>query len=125
MVGASGEYGLEAGAKMDYLLAYPGFIPMLNNAVFIEGEVFVASEHIFVAPLLRWDFNLHPQWTVYGESGIEANIRTGGSNDGGNQGARLDFGAGAIWRLPSKEFFLRGEVDIAHGAVRVGPMFAF
>jgi hypothetical protein len=122
MVGVSGRYGPEGGAKVDYLMADAAFVPTLNDAVFLEGAVFVAKERLFVAPALRWDFNLHPQWTVYGEAGIEANVRTSGDDDD-KGGAEIVAAAGVLWRIPEKGFFLRGEVDLGHGAVRVGPMW--
>jgi hypothetical protein len=126
MLGISGEFGIEAGAKADFLLVQPGFVPMINDSVFIEGAVFVADSHVFVAPLLRWDFNLHPQWTLYGEGGIEVILGSDKDDDGRrHSGARLSFAPGAIWRMPGKSIFLRGEVDIAHGAARAGPMILF
>lgn len=122
MVGISGHHGIEIGAKGDFLLVNPGFIPMLNNSVYLEGSVFLAARHgFFVAPALRWDFHIHPQWTVYGAGGIEANLNGEEHDDD----ASILFAAGALWRIPGKGFLLRGEVDAAHGAARVGPVFPF
>lgn len=122
MLGISGRYGLEVGAKVDFLVANPGFIPHLNNSVFVEGAVFAATDGgPFIAPELRWEFHLHPQWTVYGEAGIEANLGAGDDDPS----ATLLPAAGGVWRIPGKSFTLRGEVDLAHGAVRAGPSFGF
>lgn len=120
MVGISGLYGLEAGVKVDYLLVNPGFIPHLNNSVFLEGGVFVAADGgPFVAPELRWEFHLHPQWSVYGEAGLEANL--GAEKD--DPSVSIVTAIGAVWRLPGKSFNVRGEVDRAHGAARLGASF--
>ncbi len=120
MVGVSGEYGLEGGIKLDVLLADAAFIPTLNNTVFLEGSFFVAKGGVFIAPELRWDFNLHPQWTVYGEGGLEVNLRP-------LHGDRLGLVAiaGAIWRIPGKSIFMRGEVDAGQEAARLGPVISF
>lgn len=120
MVGMSAHHGLEAGAKADFLLANPGFIPMLNNSVSLEASVFVAQRHgVFVAPNLRWDFHLHPQWTVFGVGGIEANL----ASDDKEEDVALVLAAGAFWRVPGKSFLIRGEIDAAHAAARIGPVF--
>jgi hypothetical protein len=124
MLGLSSEFGVEAGLKADVLLSTPAFVSSINDAVFLEGAVFVALGHVFVSPLLRWDFNLHPQWTVYGEAGIEA-ILGSGDDEHGHSGARLSFAPGAIWHPQGKSYSIRGEVDMAHGAARAGPMFVF
>ncbi len=120
MVGFSGPHGLEVGAKVDVLLSDPGFIPTLNNSVYLEGSAFVAQRRgFFVAPELRWDFHIHPQWTVFGVGGIEANLNADDEEDG----VSLVFAAGAFWRIPGKAFLVRGEVDAAHGAARMGAVF--
>ena len=122
MVGYSGANGVEAGGKVDYLIANAAFIPKLNNSVFIEGEAFFASNGgPFVAPGLRWEFHLHPMWTVYGEGGIEANLNPGRHEPG----ATLVIAAGAIWHIPAKGYAVRGEVNSGHGALRAGPQFGF
>lgn len=121
MIGLSAHHGLEVGGKVDFQLANPGFIPILNNTVFIEGGLFVAQRNgLFVSPALRWDFHIHPQWTMFGVGGLEANLNA----DDEDEDVALQIAAGAIWRMPgNKGYFIRGEVDAAHAAARIGPVF--
>ena len=112
-LGISADYGLELGAKLDYLLVDPGFVPGINDTVYLEGALFFADASLFIAPELRWDFNLHPQWTVYGEGGLELGL---------GKDVRLVVCAGAIWHMPGHAWSLRGEVDAAHDTARVGAM---
>lgn len=132
MLGYSPFYGVEAGAKMGWLLSNPGFVPVINNSVYIEGSAFVAEAgYLFLAPLLMWNFHLHPQWSVFGEAGAELGIRmgarkgdeeinTGFRSSGHNSGVSI--AAGAIYRF-QHDLALRLESEFATGSLRVGLLF--
>lgn len=132
-IGASTYYGVELGVKAGWLIANPGFVPQINNSVFIEGSVLVSeSGQLFVAPLLQWCFHLHPEWTVYGEAGAELGTRFGDDDDDDDdkyfnprrnrRGSGLVLQGGAVWRF-KPDMGLRLEHDLSHNSFRVGLLF--
>jgi hypothetical protein len=134
MLGISSFYGVEAGAKMGWKISDPGFVPQINNSVYIEGSAFVAEKgYLFLAPLLLWEFHLHQEWSVYGEAGAEAGIKFGSSkshDDDWDTSFRphgrpsgLSLGAGGIYRF-KPDMALRLESEFTTSALRVGLMFA-
>ena len=127
-VGLSSIYDLELGGKYAWKIADPGFVPVINNSVFIEGSSFVTTTgHIFVAPLLLWCFHLHPMWSVYAEAGAELGFsfksRTNDRYDdyygGSPTRAGLSATGGAFWRY-SSNMWMRFEIDLRHSSGRVG-----
>ena len=132
MVGVSEFYGFEVGAKMGWKISDPGFVPMINNSVYIEGSALVSqSGHLFIAPLLFWGFHLHPQWTVFGEAGAELGAHFGSDSDRDHDatGLRhpgtasgLALATGGIWHF-QKDMSLRLEFDLSHQAPRIGLQF--
>lgn len=78
-----------------------GFVPDINNQLFIEaqpGVLFVYSSSAFVYSLhLRWDFTFNDDWTFYALGGV------GGAFTGTDLGSRSEvyprFGIGARWNV--------------------------
>jgi hypothetical protein len=121
MIGPSAALNVEVGVKGSYRVADRGFIPVINNSVAIEGGVFVGPKHLVIEPLLRWDFHVHPEWTVYPSAGAAFVV-----GDLGSHGFfPATFTAGAIWRPTGSSWTFRGEADWLLGSLRAGPMFFF
>ncbi len=108
-----------------------GFVPEINNQVFIEagfGPLFVSGgPAFFYTGNLRWDFPRDKDLTLYAIGGFAGHI-TGAEL--GNRWTFLPrFGVGAMYSLNAissalmPEFSLRGEVS--HEAILVGVSFAF
>jgi hypothetical protein len=98
------------GAKKIY---HQGFVPDINNQVFLEltlGPVFAANHVPFVYGIhLRWDFQKDEQWTFYGFGGLGGNIAR--STTGGSRFLLFpQFGGGAFYHFDSR-FSARGEVS--------------
>ncbi|MDR3606890.1 MAG: hypothetical protein P4M08_05850 [Oligoflexia bacterium] len=99
-----------------------GFVPDINNQVFIEGEigpVFVAGNTAwFYSVHGRWDFTLNPDWTFYALGGV------GGSAQGSGLGSHTVFfpriGAGAMMSI-NEQVALRFE--LSHELIVVGGVF--
>jgi hypothetical protein len=129
MVGIGAD-GAELGVKGGYRLSDNGFVPVINNSVSIEGACFLSEigdgTMLAIAPLLRWDFHLHPQWTAYASGGLEVRFATGGDRDDNRRssGSRVDIAGGGVWHM-NPDFDLRGEVDLAHDSLRAGVEFRF
>ena len=126
LIGLSSYYDLEVGGKFAWKIADPGFVPMINNSVAIEGAGIVTSTgQLFIAPLLLWSFHLHPQWSVFAEAGIELGFSTRSKEkdrelDGGDpRGAHVAGTIGGFWRY-SQSLWLRGELDVRHSSARAG-----
>jgi hypothetical protein len=99
-----------------------GFVPDINNSVWIEtelGPVIAKGSAAFqFSGHLRWDFVRNEDWTFYALGGF------GGSSTGEKLGDKFEFyprfGAGAIWKLFA-DFSVRGEVS--HELIVVGAQF--
>jgi hypothetical protein len=101
-----------------------GFVPDINNSVWIEtelGPVFVSGGTAFAySAHLRWDFVKDQNWTLYAVGGL------GGLVTGSDLGDHFElfprFGVGAMAKLTDL-ISLRGEVS--HELTAVGVSFAF
>jgi hypothetical protein len=101
-----------------------GFVPDINNSVWIEtelGPVIAKGSAAFqFSGHLRWDFVQNQDWTFYALGGL------GGSSTGEKLGDKFEFyprfGAGALWKIFA-DFDIRGEVS--HELVVVGAQFGF
>ncbi|MFL5813675.1 MAG: hypothetical protein ACJ763_08865 [Bdellovibrionia bacterium] len=101
-----------------------GFVPDINNSVWIEtelGPVFAKGSAAFqFSGHLRWDFVRNEDWTFYALGGF------GGSVTGQKLGDKFEFyprfGAGALWKIFA-DFNVRGEVS--HELVVLGAQFEF
>lgn len=80
-----------------------GFVPDINDQVFVEAEwgpLLVKSETAFQYSLhLRWDFNKDEQWTFFAIGGVGGTIT--GSGLGSAAPIFLRFGLGAFWHINS------------------------
>lgn len=78
MFGGYAISGIEYGAKLSVQVLDHGFVPALNNSVSVEAGAFKGtwhgffgkSESLFYTATGRWDFHLHPSWTVFGGAGL-------------------------------------------------------
>ncbi len=101
-----------------------GFIPDINNSVWIEtemGPVLAKGSVAFqFSGHLRWDFVRNEEWTFYALGGF------GGSSTGSQLGDKFEFyprfGVGALWKIFA-DFSFRGEVS--HELTVVGAQFDF
>ena len=121
MIGPSAYNDIEIGAKASYRIADHGFIPAINNSVAVEGGVFLGFRHFVIEPLLRWDFHLHPEWTVYPAVGAAFVLGEFGK-DGIFPGT---VAVGGFWRPQGGRWVIRGEADWILGSLRAGPVFYF
>jgi len=97
-----------------------GFVPDINNQVFIEfqaGPIFLSNFTVLGTSLhLRWDFHKDDDLTLYGLGGMGALLL--GSNDFPSE-FYPRFGAGVIWHLVA--FDIRAEVS--HEWITAGVQF--
>src|SRR5262249_22297313 len=93
-------------------LFQPGFVPDLNDTVWIEAEVgpmFTSGATAFMySAHLRWDFEKDPIWTFYALGGLSGSITP--ASLGSHFELFPRFGAGALWTV-SPLFQLRGELS--------------
>ncbi len=149
MLGYWGFHGwydeFDLGARAGFRIMDTGFVPVINNSVAIDSGLFYRhrnlsywgiryAEHMAHIPVyLRWDFHVHPSWTVFAMAGpavsyllgnslttVERSVLTQDDEPG-----RFDFeiggGVGAFWRV-AEHVSVRMEVD---RMVRVGAGFHF
>jgi opacity protein-like surface antigen len=98
-----------------------GFVPGINNSVYIEGElgpVFAAGNTAwFYSAHLRWDFTLNSDWIFYALGGVA------GSDQGSGLGNHTVFypriGAGAIMNLTE---LVGVRLEISHELIVLGAM---
>lgn len=113
----------ELGSKAGFLIADPGFVPMINNSVYIEPEVFLSScNYLLLGVHMQWQFHLSPQWSVFAAPGAEMPVFFGKNTD------KRDFSVfggstlGAIyWMDPN--FGVRFEsfgTLLSNGGIRIG-----
>lgn len=100
--------GVGGGVRIAIPLVHDGFIGSANNAIKLETGAefyrwsFAGFEYstIAVPVLLRWDFFLTPQWTVFGAMGVAVNVfyfgGGGGFFEAPNDTAFWGFGSGAL-----------------------------
>lgn len=120
MVDSSGGFALMATASKKVISR--GFVPDLNDSVWIEGmagPVFLSgATALGYSAHLRWEFVKDPTWTFYALGGA------GGNYLSVNGTSRFElfprFGIGALWNLYAA-FQLRGE--ISHEFTLVGVSF--
>jgi hypothetical protein len=101
-----------------------GFVPDINNSVWIEtemGPVIAKGSAAFqFSGHLRWDFVRNDDWTFFAIGGF------GGSSTGEKLGDKFEFyprfGAGALWKIFA-DFDVRGEVS--HELIVLGAQFKF
>lgn len=104
--------GLAVAGAASKKIVRQGFVPDINNTVFIEallGPVFVAGSAQFsYSTHLRWDFIRDEEWTFYALGGLGGYF-TGQSM--GNQSLLYPrFGSGVFWNI-SEYVTLRGELS--------------
>lgn len=99
-----------------------GFVPEINNQVFVEAELGpLLTGHgsaLAYSGHLRWDFHMNQEWTFFGLGGL------GGLISGDQLGNKWQlfprFGVGTFWRFKS-EWALRAE--ISHELIVAGLSF--
>lgn len=121
IVDSSGAFALTGAAARR--IVEKGFVPDLNNQVFVElelGPAFFSGTAAFVYSMhLRWDFQKDDTWTFFALGGLAGNASGSGVFNRWTLHPR--FGAGAFYRLNSL-LRLRGEVS--HELTTVGVAFA-
>lgn len=132
MIGNFAFTGTEYGVKASVRILDRGFVPALNNSVSVEGEVFKAtwrtfwgeSQSTLYGVTGRWDFHLHPQWTVYGAAGlIQEHQQTIADIPVEDSNTAVTIQVGGMMVL-TDNFRLRAEWDDLHGAARFGAVLA-
>jgi hypothetical protein len=120
MAGLPYPFGISPGLRVGIPLAHEGFIPSINDGVFLEpGVHFLYWDDfddnrtgVMFPILMRWDFYLTRAWTVFGTAGVVFSFFTddddrfrvrngqtifyGGSRPGFFSVA---LGAGAMWNF--------------------------
>ena len=73
-IGVGNDSDLLVGGAFAFRVADPGFVPVINNSVFVEAVLFQSvapnSDHTSLGGRLRWDFHLAKPWSVYAAPGI-------------------------------------------------------
>lgn len=99
-----------------------GFVPDINNQVFVEGEfgpLFVSGGAVVTySGHLRWDFHMNQEWSFFALGGLGGLIS--GDRFGNRWSLYPRFGIGAFW-LFKPDLALRGE--ISHELIVVGLSF--
>lgn len=105
-------------------IVHDGFVPDINNQVFVElamGPVFIEGvTALFYSTHLKWDFVKDPQWTFYAIGGLAGHVVDQGEVD--QWGFHPRFGVGALMSA-SENVQLRGE--LSHELTAVGVSFGF
>ena len=126
----------ELGFAASFLLVPHGFIPPINNSVHAEATIFQdiigRSATGAIGGRMRWDFHLHPQWSVYAAPGF--GVRYGDRNRSGDRygdhdrdvGAEITGDIGGFFHL-NETVSLRAEASAGswydHGGLRAGVTF--
>jgi hypothetical protein len=101
-----------------------GFVPDVNDSVWIEAEVgpvfFSGATALFFSGHLRWDFIKDQDWTFYALGGASGDVTSSGLGNHFQMGLR--FGVGALWQM-TPYLKLRGE--LSHELIVVGVDFPF
>jgi opacity protein-like surface antigen len=79
-------FGYQVGGRAAFRIVNRGFIPMLNNSVFIEAGLFyqratmdygwlgapleIVYSGIRIPVVMRWDFQLNKSWIFYAAAGV-------------------------------------------------------
>lgn len=118
-------YGAGIGGMAGYRIIKHGFIPPINNSVSLEGGLMLITSCGFGSCMvwsgdMRWDFHVHPLWTVYGAAGLNI-IQLESSSRGHYFGTDVDLDSklGAFFRF-NKDLLLRLEYAPAVYSHRVG-----
>lgn len=120
----NGKYGLGIVGNFARRVIQHGFVPDINDQVFVELELgpsfFADGSALFYSAHLRWDFEKDYDWTFFALGGI------GGYKTFEKKGNEFRifprFGAGVLFRL-TPEVKLRAEVS--HEYISLGALFCF
>ncbi len=116
----------QVGVKASIELAPDGFIRALNDSVSAEAGVFTGryldDPVLYLTGNMRWDFHLHPDWTVFGSPGLQ--IRRISDDDDDEIFPSVSMTAGGFYNFQDN-LALRAEVDLFDFVPRVGVAFRF
>lgn len=121
--------GVEIGGRFSFEPFPRGFIEPINDSVSFEGGLFqgIGTDHtrFLVNASMRWDFNLIPQWTVFGAPGIAlaSHDRKDGKKDDESYLGPA-FALGGLYNFTNLQA-IRLEFDVIQGTMRAGYMFRF
>jgi hypothetical protein len=103
-------------------IVHHGFVPDINNQVFLEAAVgpwLKPGSSAFIYSLhLRWDFQKDSEWTLYSITGLGGYFT--GQSMGNSTVLYPRFGAGAFWRIDTG---LKIRMEISHEFIGVGVSF--
>ncbi|MCX6125798.1 MAG: hypothetical protein NTV34_13780 [Proteobacteria bacterium] len=119
--------GFSLGVLGGYRFVQSGFISTLNNSVSAEAGLTLGNSCLssrchdvfIVSGNMRWDFHVHPKWTVYGAPGLALGTASSLDSSSVRTGLFLDPKVGAFFWL-SKRNALRFEHDVNFESHRVG-----
>lgn len=123
MATVDGTVGLATLGTAAKKIVHHGFVPDLNNQVFIEtqiGPLFVSSEvGVQYSAHLRWDFQKDEEWIFYGLAGLGGLVIDLGAA-GTSWRVYPRTGIGTLWKV-GHQLRLRGE--LSHELIGLGVVF--
>lgn len=116
----------QVGAKVSIEVAPNGFIRALNDSVSAEAGGFIGrylgDPVLYMIGSMRWDFHLHPDWTVFGAPGLA--IRRISDDDDDEVFPIVSMAVGGFYNFQDN-LALRAEVDLFDFVPRFGVAFRF
>ena len=116
----------QVGAKISIELVPNGFIRALNDSVSAEAGGFfgryLGDPVLYLIGGMRWDFHLHPEWTVFGAPGLA--IRRIADDDDDEALPLVSMAVGGFYNFQDN-LALRAEVDLFDFVPRFGVAFRF
>ena len=129
-VGSVRGRGFSLGVLGGYRFVQNGFISTLNNSVSAEAGLTLGNSCLssrchdvfIVSGNMRWDFHVHPKWTVYGAPGLALGTASSWDSPNARTGLFLAPKVGAFFWLSDRNA-LRFEHDVNFESHRFGVTF--
>jgi hypothetical protein len=98
-----------------------GFVPDINNEVFLEGQIgplfIMSNTALMFGAHLRWDFEMNKMWRLYGLGGVGSLLTP--ASMGSSWQVYPRFGTGVLWSLASN---IKLRAELSHEVMGLGLM---